>query len=228
MTVFFGILFLCAGAAVAFLLNKLFANKIENKKQRLALKAASYVLFISFSLPFALDMTIKQFLDKFIDNRIYAFELALNKNFPNTRVMEININTKEFTAMSGKLRQSLKDVEASSDGFFEKMAFDAFMSMLMPYVNAADSGVNAMAAKGGKQGNITMKSVLLNLKEVALNKVSRYFVIFEIFMVIIFFVCICVYIGVAIFLRKKELSHTGTNSINLFIYSQVERGNQLE
>jgi len=194
MTVLFGILFVCVGVAVALLLNKLFANKIESKSQRRVLKVASYILFIGFSLLFALEMALKEYLDKFIDDKVYEIELSLRKNFPNAKVMEISINTKEFADISGKLLQSLNDIGASSDGFVEKLVFDAFMSTLMPYI------------EGGKQGEITMKSILLSLKELASQKVSQGFVILEIIMVILFLLCIFIYIVVAIFMRKSETS----------------------
>jgi len=206
MTVLFGILFVCVGVAVALLLNKFLANKIENKNQRRALKAASYILFIVFSLLFSLEMALKEYLNEFIDDKVYEIELSLRKNFPNAKVMEISVNTKEFTDISAKLLQSLNDMGASGDGFFEKMVFDAFMSMLTPYIDSANSGVNAMAAKGGKQGEITMKSVLLSLKEVALGKISQVFMVLEIVMILVFLLCLLIYIGVAIFMRKSGAS----------------------
>jgi len=206
MTIFFGILFVWVGVTVALLLNKFLADKIENKSQRRVLKFASYILFIGFSLLFALEIALKEYIDEFIDDKVYEIELSLRKNFPNAKVMEISINTKEFADMSGKLLQSLNDMGESSNVFYEKLVFDAFMSMLTPYINSANSGVNAIAAKGGKQGEITMKSILLSLKELASQKVSQGFMILEIILIILFLLCIFIYIVVAIFMRKSETS----------------------
>jgi hypothetical protein len=202
MKVLFIILGMIVGAFVAFLLNKLLANKIENKNQKLVIKIPAYIIFIILGLLFGLVSSLRPMLDKFIDERINTIELILNKNIPNTRIMEININTSEFVEISNQLKESIQSIDTTSDNFFEKLVFDAFTAKLAPYINAVDSGINAVAIMGNEQGEVTLKSILLYLKTSALNVISPYFVIFNILLIIVFFVFIGVYIGVVIYLKK--------------------------
>ena len=202
MRILFIILGVIAGAFIALILNKLLADKIENKNHKLALKISAHFVFCLLGLLYVSVGSLKPALNKFIDGRISAIELTLNKNFPNTKIMEININTNEFVEVSRQLQQSLKDIDKSGDGFFERLVFDAFIAKLTPYITAVDGGINAVAMMSNEQGNVTIKSVLLNLKGMALDAISPYFIIFNILIIIILFIFIGVYLGIAIHLKK--------------------------
>ena len=202
MNIVFIIFGVIAGAAITFTLNKLLADKIENKNHRLALKISAYIIFCLLGLLYASIGSLKPTLNKFIDGRINTVEITLNQYFPNTRIMEININTDEFVEVSARLQQSLRDIDKSDDSFFERLVFDAFIARLTPYITAADTGINTVAMMGNEQGNVTIKTVLLNLKEMALDAISPYFIILYIMILIFLLIFVGVYLGIAFRLKK--------------------------
>jgi hypothetical protein len=202
MKVFLIIIGMAIGGAIAWLLNKRFADKIEDKTHRLIMKIAAYVVFILLGLLFGSVSSLKPALNKFLDNRIAFLENTLNKNFPGTNLLETNINTDEFIKYSNQIQQSLTNVNTSDDSMFEKMVYNALIAKISPYINAVESGANTMATMTNEHGIVTIKSVLLGFKKSAIDAISPYFIVFNILILLAFLIAVGAYCGIVHFIRK--------------------------
>jgi hypothetical protein len=191
-----------AGAVIAFILNKFLTGKIENKSQRIGLQISAYVVFMLLGFIFSSIFSLRYFLDRFIDNRINAIEVALSRRFPNTNIMEISFNTSELKSLNDELQQSIRSIDTSDDSLFEKMFFDAFISEITKYTNAVNSGVNILTAISNDDGTVTIKAVFYGIKDLALDTVSPYFFVLQIAILIVLIICIGIYCGIAIYLKK--------------------------
>jgi methyl-accepting chemotaxis protein len=192
------------GVLIALLLNKFVANKIENKHVKLGVKIAAYVVLIILGLFFGLVCSIKPLLSNFIDSKINAIEITLNRHFPNEKVMEVSINANDFSEIIDQLQQSLNDINIGTDGYFEKLVFSAFINRINVYINDVHRGINSFGTTiSDKQGEISLKSTLYNLKDLALKKITPYLVIFVILIIIVFVIFIGIYTVIVKSFRKR-------------------------
>jgi len=191
-----------AGTAIAWGLNKLLAGKIENKNQRIGLQVAAYIVFILLGFAFTSIFSLRIVLDTFIDNRIQAMEVSLSKMFPNSNILETSIDTNELVSINEQIQQSINDIDTGNDSFFERLVFDAFMGKLSNYINAVDTGVSTLSDMGDDDGSVTIKTILYNLKDMALDTASPYFVTIQIIILILFFISIGIYVGIVVYIKK--------------------------
>jgi hypothetical protein len=184
------------GIVLAVIINRLFANKISSKIPRIIMKLIANIVCIIFVLTVVLLSSIKPALSKFIDGRIDTIEVAVNKSYPDKKIMEMSVNASEFSETLNQFQQAIKGINTSRDGYFEKMVFDAFMSKLTPYLNTADSLSKDF-------GDATLKSVLFKIKDMSLATVSHYVTFFIMIIVVIFLVIMGIYAVIASVMIKK-------------------------
>ena len=202
MRVLLIVLGIIAGAAIAWVLNKLFAGKIENKNQRIGLQVAAYIVFILLGFVFTSIFSLRIALDKFIVNRIQTMETSLSKMFPNSNILEMSVNTGELVLINDQIQQSINDIYTENDSFFERLVFNAFVGKLSAYINAVDTGVSTLSNMSDDEGSVTIKTILYNLKDIALDAASPYFVIIQILIFILFVISIGIYVGIVVFIKK--------------------------
>jgi uncharacterized membrane protein (UPF0136 family) len=195
MRVLLIVLGVIAGAITAWILNKLLAGKIENKNQRIGLQVAAYVVFILLGFAFTSIFSLRIALDKFIVNRIQVIEISLSIMFPNSNILETSFNTGELVSINDQIQQSIGDINTESDGFFEKLLFKAFIGKLSSYINTVSN-------MSDDDGSVTIKTLLYNLKDIVLDTASPYFIVIQIAILILFFIFIGIYVGVAIYIKK--------------------------
>ena len=189
------------GAGIAFVLDRLFTNKLEDKNQRIGLNAAAYIVCIVLAVGFFSIFSLRAALDNFISGKINDLENKLTEIFPNTEIMEKSIDTNEFVSIINQLNQSTSDINTKGNSFFEKMIYDAFSSKLNGYVTTVQSGINTVT-KGSEDGLITLKSTLNNLKHLSLDTAEPYFKFIQIAIIVLFVIFLGIYIGVVLFLKK--------------------------
>jgi hypothetical protein len=202
MSVLLVLLGIIGGAAIAYFLNKFFANKIEDKGYRIGLKITSYIVCIVLSMIFTVIGSLRTILNTFIEDRIMFIEIELAEVFPNSNILETSIDANELTSVVEELQQMVDNIDTSSDGYFESVIFDAFLGELTGYVYAAENGINTIAMMGDENGSVSIKSILYNLKDMALKTISPYFVFGQIGILILLFVYIGIYAGIVAFLKK--------------------------
>jgi len=191
-----------AGAAIAWALNKFIPNKLENKSQRIGLQVAAYVVFILLGFAFMSIFSLRIVLDKFITGRLQIIEINLSRMFPNSNILETNFDTDGLVSINNQIQRSINDIKTNNDSYFEKLVYDAFITKLSYYTNAVDSGVITLAQMSNADGTITLKTILYNLKDIALNTVSPYFKVLQILILILFFVFIGIYFGIILYIKK--------------------------
>ena len=199
--IIFGIII---GAVIAFFLNKFCADKIENKNTKLRIKITAYVVLIILGLLLGFVWSIKPSLNKFIDDRINTIEVTLNRHFPNIKVMEIGITANSFTEIVDQLQKSLEDINVETEGFFQRLVFNAFIDGVNTYIDDAHRGINTFGVTmGNNQEEISLRSILNNLKDFALKKITPFLVIFVVLIIFGFLVFIGIYLGIIKLLRKR-------------------------
>jgi hypothetical protein len=190
------------GGLIAWLLNKLLASKIENKGYRIGLNVVSYIVCIVLGITFAVIGSLRVVLDTFATNRMEFMERKLVETFPNSDIMGKNIDTSELASIVDELKQTMNGVNTSGDSYLESLIYDAFTNKLSAYVQAAESGVNTIASARDENGMVTVKSVLYNVKDTALDTVEPYFKFGQIAILILLVIFIGIYAGVAAYLKK--------------------------
>jgi hypothetical protein len=192
-----------AGIAIALVLNKILADRIENKNHRVALKAAAYIVCAILGAGFALTCSLRTLIDNFVDNRIEFIEIKLSETFPNSNILEIGINTGELSSVIPGLLQLIEEDEDTNDrGIFERLVLNVFLGKLTVYANAAEDGIARILMLADKNGQVTIKSILYVLKEMALEVISPYFVYGQTGIVFLLLIFAGIYIGIVIFLKK--------------------------
>lgn len=202
MNVLFVLLGMVSGTALAFILNKLLADKIANRMHRIGLKVTAYSVCIILGMAFAAIGSLRIILNTFMENRIAFIEAKLAESFPNTNILEMSIDTGAFASTVDELQEAIAAINTSGDGFFERLVFDGFVHTLTGYINAVENGMNTVLMPDGTNGVLTIPSILYNLKNMALDIVSPYFVFGRVGILIVLLIYIGVYTGIVIFLKK--------------------------
>jgi len=196
------ILGIIAGTAIAWVLSKFLLGKIENKSQRIGLQVSAYIVFILLGFAFTSIFSLRIVLDKFLDNRLQAIEVSLDKTFPNMNLLETRLDTGELVSINDKIQQSVNNIDTKNDSFFERLVFSALMGKLSGSINAVGTGVNALSEMSDDDGSLTVKTLLYNLKDSALETVSPFFVVLQIVLLVVFFIAIGIYAGIAVYIKK--------------------------
>jgi hypothetical protein len=202
MNISLAVLSITGGIVIAWILNKLLADKIEDKKQRIGLKASAYIVCIILGITFAAACSLRMILDVFIEDRIEFIEGKLTEMFPDSNILETDIDTGEFESIVGELYQTINDIDTSGDSYFERLIFGVFLNKLTGYVYAAENGVAAITAMGDENGLVTIKSILYNLRDIAVETISPYFLFGQIGVLVLLIIYIGIYAGIAVFLKK--------------------------
>jgi len=196
------ILGIIAGGAIAWVLNKFLLGKIENKGQRIGLQVSAYIVFILLGFAFTSIFSLRIVLDKFLDNRLQAIEVSLDKTFPNMNLLETRLDTGELVSINDQIQQSVNNIDTKNDSFFERLVFSALMGKLSGSINAVDTGVNALSEMSDDDGSLTVKTLLYNLKDSALETASPFFTVIQIVILVVFFLAIGIYAGIAVYIKK--------------------------
>ncbi|MDR2481914.1 MAG: hypothetical protein LBD07_06490, partial [Spirochaetaceae bacterium] len=191
-----------SGTAIAFILNKLLADKVKDKTHRIGLKAVSYIICGILGMVFAVIGSLRPILDTFMQDRIALIEVKFAQLFPDSNVLEMTIDAGELTSTIEELRQTIDNINTNDDSFLEKVIYNAFLNKLMVYVNAAGDGINTLNNLSNENGLVTVKSVLYGLKDMALETVSPYFIFGQIGMLVLLLIFIGIYTGVAVYFIK--------------------------
>ena len=202
MRIFLIVIGILAGAVIAFGLNYFFVKKIENKNHRIGMQITAYIVFILFGFLFTSIFSLRYTLNKFIENRINDIEIVLSNKFPNTNILEMAFDIKEITSLNNELQQSIRIIDVNDDNIFEKIVFDAFLNEITKYTNAVDSGVKTLTEISNYDGKITIKTFLFSIKDLALDAAAPYFNILQIIILVVFIICIGIFIGVSFYLKK--------------------------
>jgi hypothetical protein len=187
---------------IAFFLNKVLANKVEKKHQKLALQVITYSVCFLLAATFLVTVSLRTILDNFIDKKIEFVENELGTTFPNTNILETNIDTTELAATFKELHQILEPDDTAESNYIEKIVFAVFLRKLTNYIYIAENQVTKLTGIADNNGMITIKSIILSLKKQTLDAVSPYFTLAQVAIVILLFVYIGIYIGVVVFLTK--------------------------
>ena len=209
----FFILALVGGIFIALILNNLFTNKIEDKSKRIGLKITSFFLCIFLGVSFVFISTLRNTLDVFIEDKIIFIENSLIKAFPNENILELNINTNELTLISNEINKITDNLESVSDGLFEQILYNAFLKKYANYIYTVQNGLDTLTSMSDDNGEVTIKSILLNLKNILLNTISPYFVIGHILILLLLFA----YIGIIVFLNKGGAMYNKS-----IVYGEIE------
>jgi hypothetical protein len=202
MNILLVLLGIICGTTIAYILNKFFASRIEDKNHRIGLKTTSYIVCIILGIVFAAIDSLQTILNIFIEDRIQFIEIELAEVFPNSNILELSIDANGLTSVIEELQQMVNDIDTSSDDYFESFIFDTFLNKLTSYVYAAENGINTIVMMGDENGLITIKSILYNLKDIALKTISPYFVFGQIGVLILLLIYIGIYAGIVVFLKK--------------------------
>jgi len=199
LLILLGVIF---GTAIAWILNKFFAGKIENKSQRIDLQVAAYIVFILLGLVFTSLFSLRIVLDKFVVNRIQVMETSLSKMFPDSNIMELNIDTNNLVSMNNQIQQSINDIDTRNDSFFERLVYNAFIDKVSVYLNAVDTGVTTLSTMSDDKGYVSVKDMLYNFKDIALDTISPYFKVGQIIILVLFFIFLIIYFCIIIYIKK--------------------------
>jgi hypothetical protein len=191
-----------AGIAVAWVLNKTLASGIENKNYRLGLKITAYIVCIILGASFAIICSLRALADNFIKDRIELIEVKLSEIFPDSNILETGITVDEFPSVVPEVLQLMNDIDTSDNGVFERLAFDVFLNTLTMYANTIEDGMIRITMLADNNGQVTIDSLLYELKDMALETISPYFVFGQIGIVFLLLIFIGIYAGVTIFLKK--------------------------
>ena len=207
------ILGIILGGCAAFALNHFFGNKVENKSRRLGLTISAWFVCIGFGLSFFYINSLRSGLDSFITGRIVSIEGAVNEIFPGSNLFNREIDTGNYTEISGELQQALNSAGKTGSNLWETLIYTAFLGIISSYFNAFTTSMDTVLIAAGTDNNITIGTVLYNLKNVTLNSISPFLIIGQVGTFILFLAYIGFYIGI-VFYWKKNPQKKGNKNIS--------------
>jgi hypothetical protein len=89
------LLAVAAGIAMALVLNKLMADKIENKTHRIALKTTAYIVCSILAMAFVAAGSLRIILDAFIEDRIAFIGVKFLELAPHSNILETPVDKRK-------------------------------------------------------------------------------------------------------------------------------------
>jgi hypothetical protein len=186
-----------AGTVIAFVLNKLMADKLENKSRRIGLKITGFIGCIVFCLCFLAAGSLRKALDNFLEDKIRIIKISISVLFPDVNKMEIDIYSNEFVSISDQLQQITANIDIGDSGVLESYIYKTFSKKLIEYVDMTQRGVvGNYLAKLSDNGVISINSFLYSLKNTAIRTVSPFILIVQIIIIILFLIFLGIYAGI--------------------------------
>ncbi|MDR1179551.1 MAG: hypothetical protein LBK44_03535 [Spirochaetales bacterium] len=220
MSVTLSVVGIITGIAVAWVLNKILSGRIENKKYRVGLKITAYIVCVILGVSFAVIGSLRTLMNNFIKDRIEFIEIKLSEISPDSNILETSINTSELSSVIPELLQLVNDIDTDDNDVFERIILDAFEDTLTIYANTIEDGINRIAMPADNNGQVTVKSILYELKDMALETISPYFILGQIGIVFLLIVFIGIYIGIIIFLKRGGAMYNKSISFGEIAHSK--------
>lgn len=161
---------------LTLLLNVLCLKKIENKTYKISIFLINIVLSFVFMILFIAAGTVKNNLNFFIDLGINQIEKNLDETYPE--VLEKQMNTENIKNL---LEESLEKTEVNG---IEALAENIIKSKIKKYTSTVLRTINALEVESGK---LSVKDVLLSIKELSKNSVNLILKIVKIVLLVLYF-----------------------------------------
>lgn len=161
---------------LTLLLNVLCLKKIENKTYKISIFLINIVLSFVFVILFIAAGIVKNNLNSFIDLGINQIEKNLDETYPE--VLEKQMNTENIKNL---LEESLEKTEVNG---IEALAENIIKSKMKKYTSTALRTINALEVESGK---LSLKDVLLSIKELSINSVNLILKIVKIVLLVLYF-----------------------------------------
>lgn len=162
---------------LTLLLNVLCLKKIENKTYKISIFLINIVLSFVFVILFIAVGTVKNNLNSFIDLGINQIEKNIDEIYPGGFGKQMNTEN-----IKNLLEESLKKSEVNG---IKALAENIIKSKIKKYTSTALGTINALEVESGK---LSVKDVLLSIKELSINSINSWLKIVKIVLVVLYLV----------------------------------------
>jgi hypothetical protein len=205
MSVLSVVLAISIGVIISFLVNFIIVRNIE-KTQKTPMQVLSYFICILLCFVFFLLGSLRNMLDKFVENKIDYVELKLAELLPGTDIMNVTINTSVFSEIYVELNDALSEQSVDNENYFETLVYNVLISKIKShadyYINGAENIVNRLSEVSNENNEVSIRLLLSTVKEEVLDSIMPYFTIGKSVIIFLFIIYIIVYVCLVIYFRK--------------------------
>lgn len=195
------LLALLLSGCLAFALNAALAGKVDRKNHKTALQVIAYLVCALLAVAFLAFGSMRAIIDRFVDHEIEVVETRLDGIYPG--LLETKLDTGELASILNEARATVTADKSNGRGFAETVAANALSKKLTQWMAFAQGGSDMLTRISDREGKVTIKAALLEIKKGALDAVSPVFILFQALAVVLFFVYAGVYAGIVAYLRKS-------------------------
>ena len=196
------------GTVIAFILNKILANKLENKTQKYILKGLTFFVCIILFVGFFGIGSLRRSLENFIIGKINTINTSVSLVFPNINILELDINSNEFLSISNQLQEITDNLDLSNSSFIERRIYNDFSQRLIDNINMIQRGVDTSLARLNIDGIVSLNSILYNIKNMVMRRVSPFIFLGQVVTMILLLMYIGIYVGVYYLLKKLRRKYS--------------------
>lgn len=213
-----------AGIAIETFVNFVIVKNIE-KKQKAVMRIVSYVVCILLGISFSFFGTLRNALDNFLNENISYIENSINELSPDYDILNAGIDTTDISNTLIELQSIIenKNEISGENNFFLALIVDIFIKNIKNHINAAQSYIEIAEGFSEIDGKITVKSILLTIKEETLNIVSPYLKIGQCITVFLFSVYAVTYMCLVSYFKKGGALYNKSIVFGEINYNKKER-----
>jgi hypothetical protein len=224
MTAFLIIIAIMAGIVIATFVNFVVVKNIE-ETQKIVMRIISYIVCILLSTSFLFFATLRKTVDNFLNKKIAYVEKNIKELLPDYDIMNAGIDVADFSNMLIELQNIIEnnDEISDEDNFFQALIVNILVKNIQKYIDMAQSYIEIAENFSEIEGKITVKSILLGIKEEALNIVSPYFKIGQYITVFLFIVYAITYICLVLYFTKGRALYNKSIVFGEIDYNEKEK-----
>ncbi len=184
---------------LTFLLSAFCLKKIENKTHKICILMIDIVLSFVFVILFIVTGTVKNNLNSFIDLGINQLEKNIDEIYPGA--FEKQLDTENIKNL---LEESLKKSEVNG---IDSLAENIIKSKMKKYTSTALRAINVLETESGE---LSVKDVLLSIKELSMNSVNSMLKIVKIVLFVLYLVlCFVLFLFVLHLSKDTNVKNKG-------------------
>jgi predicted PurR-regulated permease PerM len=205
MSVLSIVLAIAIGVIVSFLVNLIIVRNIK-KAQKIPMQVLSYFICILLCFCFSFLGSLHNILDKFVENKINYVGLKLVELLPGTDIMNITINTSDFSKIFAELNDALSEKSVDNENYFEILAYNSLITKIKShtdyYINGVENIVDRLNEVSNENNEVNMRLLLSTIKEEVLDTITPYFTIGKSVIIFLFIIYIIVYVCLVIYFKR--------------------------
>lgn len=189
------LVFFIVGVCITVIMNICLVRKIKNRTYRICISSMNIIVLAAFIILGTAVNIVRRNLGSFLNQQISTIETKANEIYPG--MLDVQMDT-------SKIKEMLENsFSLENSGTFEDIVIQILRSSVNDFSTTALKTLTALERTDNK---LSVKEVLVSLKEICMNKITPFYRIADIVLVAVFSLYVICSLCMSLYLSSAKAS----------------------